>query len=359
MRNEVKDTLGVGLIGAGWVGSVRAECFQRLPGIELLAVADSDQDHLGHFADRYEVPARYLDWHELINRDNISVVHIAAPNYLHAEMIMAAANAGKHVICEKPLCLNLEEADSVIETCHRQGVKLCYAERLCFAPKFMQAKQLADAGSIGEIYSVRLSEKCGGPTSAGTWDKAQAGGGALVDIACHGIEFCRWVMDKQPVRSVYAQLNTHRHNNDSGLEDDTIIIMEFEQGRTALVESGWALKGPSQSRAEILGTEGVIHADLVGGIGLQCFTEKEIGRGNEEWPFSGYDWIWERGFPQEIAHFIECIRKDVKPRECGEDGRAVLEIMLAGYHSAATGQKVTLPFRPKGIKQPIDLWHQA
>ncbi len=355
----MKDTLKVGLIGAGWVGSVRTKCFQRLPGVALRAVADSDQARLSCFANNYDVPGCHVDWHELISRDDISVVHIAAPNYLHAEMIMASARAGKHVICEKPLCLNLEEADLVIDTCHKQGVKLCYAERLCFAPKFMRAKQLADAGDIGEIYGVRLSEKCGGPTSAKTWDKAQAGGGALVDIACHGIEFCRWVMDKQPVRSVYAQLDTHRHGNDSGLEDDTIVIMEFEQGRTALIESGWALKGPSQSRAEILGTEGVIHADLVGGIGLQCFTEKEIGQGNEEWPFCGYEWIWERGFPQEIAHFMECIREDVEPSECGEDGRAVLEIMLAAYHSAGTGQKVALPFRPKGIKRPVDLWCQG
>ncbi len=354
----MKDTLGIGLIGAGWVASVRAECFQRLPDVELRAVARRNQEHLSDFANRYDVPGCHVDWHELISRDDISVVHIATPNYLHAEMIMAAARAGKHVICEKPLCLNLKEADLVIDTCHRQGVKLCYAERLCFAPKFVRAKQLADTGGIGKIYGVRVSEKCGGPTSARTWDKAQAGGGALVDIACHGIEFCRWVMDKEPVTSVYAQLDTHRHDNDSELEDDTIVIMEFEQGRTALIESGWALKGPSQSRAEILGTEGVIHADLVGGIGLQCFTEKEIGRDNEKWPFCGYEWIWERGFPQEIAHFIECIRKDIEPSESGEDGRAVLEIMLAAYHSAGTGQKVTLPFRPKGIRQPIDLWHQ-
>ena len=359
MKKDVKETLGVGLIGAGWVASVRAECFQRLPGVALRAVADSDQDRLSYFADRYDVPGCHIDWHELISHDDISVVHIAVPNYLHAEIAMASARAGKHVICEKPLCLSMEEADLVIDTCHKQGVKLCYAERLCFAPKLMRAKELADAGEIGEICSVRFSEKCDGPSSTKAWDKAQAGGGALVDIGCHGIEFCRWVMDKQPVTSVYAQLNTHRHNNDSKLEDDTIVVMEFGQGKTALIESSWALKGPNQSRAEIVGTEGVIHADLVGGIGLQCFTEKEMGRDNEERPFSNYDWIWERGFPQEIAHFIECIREDVEPRECGDDGRAVLEIMLAGYHSAAIGQKVTLPFRPKGITRPIDLWHQG
>ena len=359
MKNDVKEVLGVGLIGAGSIGSERAKCFQRLPSVELRAVADNDQHHLSYFADRYDMPDCHVDWHELISRDDISVVHIAAPNHLHAEMAVAAAHAGKHIICEKPLCLSLEEAALMIDTCHRQGVKLCYCEHLCFAPKFVLAKQSADAGHIGEIYSVMVIEKLGGPTSARTWDKAQAGGGALIDTACHAIEVCRWVMDKQPVRSVYAQLNTHLPDNKPGLEDDTIIIMEFEQGKTALVESGWVLGESIQSRAEILGTEGVIHADLVGGIGLQCFTEKGIGRRNEEWPFSSYDWIWERGYPQEIAHFIECIREDVEPSECGEDGRAVLEIILAAYHSAGTGQKVALPFRPKGIRQPIDLWHQG
>jgi len=359
MKSDVKDTLGIGLIGAGSIGSERAKCFQRLPGIELRAVADSNHDHLSAFANEYDIPDYHIDWHELISHDDISVVHIAAPNYLHAEMAVAAARAGKHIICEKPLCLSLEEADLMIDTCHRQGVKLCYCEHLCFAPKFVLAKQSADAGHIGEMYSVMVIEKLGGPTSARTWDKAQVGGGALMDTACHAIEVCRWVMDKQPVRSVYAQLNTHLPDNKPGLEDDVIIIMEFEQGKTALVESGWVLGESIQSRAEILGTEGVIHADLVGGIGLQCFTEKGIGRRNEEWPFSSYGWIWERGYPQEIAHFIECIREDLEPSESGEDGRAILEIILAAYHSAGTGQKVTLPFQPGGISRPIDLWHQG
>jgi len=299
----------------------------------------------------------HLDWHELISRDDISVVHIAAPNYLHGEMAIASARNGKHVICEKPLCLNLEEADVVIDTCRQKGVKLCYTERLCFAPKLVQAKELADAGGIGEIRSVKYTRKYGDPSSPTAWDKAQAGGGTLVDIGCHGIEFCRWVMDKQSVKSVYAQLNTHLPDNNSGLEDDTIVIMEFAKGGTALIESSWALKGPVQSRAEILGTEGAIYADIAGG--LQSFTTKGISRGSEQWLFSRYKSIWEQGFPQEIAHFIECIREDEEPRERGEDGRAVLEIMLAAYQSAATSQKVTLPFRPKGIMRPVDLWYQG
>ena len=149
MSKELEETLGVGLIGAGWVSSVRAECFQRLPGVELRAVADSDQDQLSYFAHRYDVPACHIDWHELISRDDILAVHIATPNCLHAEMIVASARAGKHVICEKPLCLNLEEADLAIDTCHKQGVKICYAERFCFAPNLVRAKELEGAGDIG------------------------------------------------------------------------------------------------------------------------------------------------------------------------------------------------------------------
>jgi len=355
MKDNIKDILGIGLIGAGWVSSVRAECYQRLPNVKIQAIADIDQDRLTYFGNHYDVLGCHMDWQELISRSDISVVHIATPNYLHGEMIMASAQAGKHIICEKPLCLNLEEADLVIDTCHRQGVKLCYTERLCFAPKFVRAKELVDVGSIGEIYSVKYSKKGGDPTSATAWDKTRAGGGALIDIGCHGIEFCRWIMDKQPVKSVYAQLNIHRYDNDSGLEDDAIVIMEFEQGRTALIESSFALRGPSQSRAEIFGTEGVIYSELGGG--LECFTEKGVGRGSGKWIFSSHKSIWEQGYPQEIAHFIDCILEDAEPSECGEDGRAVLEIMLAAYYSAATGQKVKLPFRPKGIKQPVDLWY--
>ena len=358
MRVARDGILGVGLIGTGRVGEIRVDCYRGLPGVELCAAADNDPARLRDFASRHEIPNVHENWQELINRDDVSVVHVATPNCLHGEMAIASARAGKHVVCEKPLCLTLEEADLLIDTCRANGVKLCYAERFCFAPKLVWAKQMADSGRIGEVRCVKYNRKFHKPSPPTAWDRRLAGGGVLVDVGVHGIEYCRWVMDKNPVETVYAQLDAHLRDNNSGMEDHSIVIMEFGEGRTALVESSWALRGLVQSQAEILGTEGVLYADIVGGAQVFTLKGQNLDPQGEQWLFGGYRSISEQGFPQEIAHYMECIRDDVEPRECGEDGRAVLEIVMAAYHSAGTGRKVNLPFRPEGIERPVDLWQR-
>jgi len=136
-------------------------------------------------------------------------------------------------------------------------------------------------------------------------------------------------------------------------------LLEFEDGTVGQAESSWALKGGMDSTLEIFGTEGVVTADLLKGMGLRAFTDNgfpdawDLGRG---WVHPEYDVLWNNGYPQEDRDFVECMRTGRTPLETGEDGLAILEIMLAAYHSAGTGQKVLLPFRPKGVKVPVHLW---
>ena len=122
---------------------------------------------------------------------------------------MVAASAGKHVICEKPLCLNLEEADRMIGACRKAKVKLMYAEELCFTPKYVRLKQLVDEGALGKIHLVKQAEKHDGPHAAWFWDVRRSGGGVAMDMGCHAIEFFRWLLGgpgggKAKVHSVYA-----------------------------------------------------------------------------------------------------------------------------------------------------------
>ncbi|MFA6034046.1 MAG: Gfo/Idh/MocA family oxidoreductase, partial [Myxococcota bacterium] len=146
------------------------------------------------------------------------------------------------------------------------------------------------------------------------------------------------------------------------LDDHIIVIMEFEDGSIAQAEASWALKGGMDSVAEVYGTDGVIYGDLLRGMGIKAFSEKGFGRTRDEindtkgWQFHCHDWNWENGYPQEMMHFIDCIKTGAAPIEGAEDGKICLEIMLAAYHSAGTGRKVELPFRPKGVKFPVDLW---
>jgi len=175
----------------------------------------------------------------MLQEPDIEMVTITAPNYLHAPMTIDAAKAGKHVMCEKPLCVTLEEADQMIDTCKRQGVLLMYGEELFFTPKYLKAKEMADEGGLGKIYLIKQSEKHFGPHSDWFWDVKRAGGGALMDLGCHGIAFCWWFLGKQKIKSVFAHLSTQVNARRTKGDDEAITIIEFEDGAIGMVESSW------------------------------------------------------------------------------------------------------------------------
>src|SRR2546428_7152675 len=132
------------------------------------------------------------------------MVSITAPNRLHAQIAIDAARAGKHVVCEKPLCLTIEEADAMIDACRKAGVLLLYAEELFFAPKYLKAKQLADEGAFGRVHLVKQGEKHSGPHAEWFWDVEASRGGAGRDLRRRRIAFCWWFLGKPNIKSVYS-----------------------------------------------------------------------------------------------------------------------------------------------------------
>jgi predicted dehydrogenase len=275
------------------------------------------------------------------------------------------ARSGKHVVCEKPLCMTLDEADEMIDTCRRAGVLLLYAEELFFTPKYVRAKEMADQGAFGRLYLVKQSEKHFGPHSPWFWDMEQAGGGALMDLGCHGIAFCYWFLDRPAIRSVYCHLTTDVHGDKTTGEDNAICILEFENGATGLVENSWAKRGGMDDRVEVFGDGGLTYANLHMGNALPTYSERGYGYAVEKapgtagWSYPVYEEHWNYGIPQEMRHFARCVRGKETPIATGEDGRVVLEALCAGYASAREGRRIDLPFRPAGVKRPVDLWRQA
>src|SRR2546427_9951697 len=157
---------------------------------EVVAVASPTKGHAAGFAQRHGIPRAYTDYRELLRDPDVEMISITAPNRLHAQITIDAAKAGKHVVCEKPLCLTIEEADAMIDACRKAGVLLLYAEELLFAPKYVKAKQMADEGACGRPHLVKQGEKHSGPHSEPIWDAEQSGGGADVDLGCHGSTCC-------------------------------------------------------------------------------------------------------------------------------------------------------------------------
>src|SRR5215470_17472629 len=209
--------VGVGLVGSGFIGQAHAEAFSSSALASVRAVASRSPDRSAEFAARWGIPAWHTDYRELARRPDVDLVSVAAPNWLHRDIVVAAAEAGKHVVCEKPLARTLREADEMIAACRRAGVKLMYAEEICFAPKYVRAKELADEGALGEVYLVRQTEQHYGPHSDWFWDPEQSGGGVLMDMGCHGIEFARWVLGKPAARTVAADAGGGPRDRDDPL----------------------------------------------------------------------------------------------------------------------------------------------
>jgi len=353
--------IGVGLIGAGFIGSIHVDSFKKINDADILAVMSPPPGQAREFAEKHKIPKYFTELDEMLALEEIDMVIIGAPNHVHCEITLKAAKAGKHVVVEKPFCLNLKEADLMIDACKKAGVKLMYAEELCFTPKYVRLKGLLDEGALGKPVLLKQSEKHDGPHAPHFWDVERSGGGVTMDMGCHAFQFFRWLNGNNPVKSVYAQMSTTVHTDKTRGDDNGIIILEFENGVTAMAEESWTKPGGMDDRAEIHGTEGVAYADVLQGNSIQTYSNKGVGYAVEKagntvgWSYTMYEENWNYGFPQEMEHFVDCVRHDKTPLVTGEDGRAVMEIIFAAYESAGTGKKVELPFRTEAAK-PWDLW---
>ena len=352
----------VAILGAGFIADIHIESYHRfVPEAEIVAVCARNKEKVAAFATRHHVSKWYNDLDEIIRNSDCEVVDICLPNFLHYDAAMKAAAAGKHIIIEKPLAVTLEQADEMIAACKTAGVKLMYAEELCFAPKYERARHMVNEGAVGDIYMLKQSEKHSGPHSDWFYDINLAGGGVLMDMGCHAIAWFRWMLKNTKAKSVYASLSTVLHKGRTKGEDNAVVIVEFENGVTGVAESSWAKHGGMDDKSEVHGTGGVIYADLFMGNSSLAYSKSGYGYALEKadttvgWTFPIFEEAFNQGYPHELKHFIECVQQNKEPLVTGEDGRAVLEIIYAAYASAGQGKKIMLPFEPK-VAKPVDLW---
>jgi myo-inositol 2-dehydrogenase / D-chiro-inositol 1-dehydrogenase len=352
----------VAILGAGFISEIHLESYHRfIPEAEVVAVYARNADKAKEFAAKHHIPKWYTDVDTLIKESDCEIVDICLPNFLHADACIKAAKAGKHIIIEKPLAVTLEEADAMIYACKKANVKLMYAEELCFAPKYERVRHLVKEGAVGEVYMLKQSEKHSGPHTDWFYDINLAGGGVLMDMGCHAMEWFRWMLGNAKAKSVYASMNTVYHKDRTKGEDNSVVIIEFENGVTAVAENSWAKHGGMDDRSEVHGTGGVIYADLFMGNSAISYSKHGYGYAMEKadttvgWSFTVFEEVFNQGYPHELKHFVDCVRNNKEPLVTGEDGRVVLEILYAAYASAGQGKKIMLPFKAD-VKKPIDLW---
>jgi predicted dehydrogenase len=346
----------IGLLGAGAISRTYAVALRQVSEGRAVAVWSRTRASAERFAKEHGLDVASDRAEDVIGAAD--VVCVNSVNALHAEHAILAARAGKHVVVEKPLAVSIEQGRAIVEACRAARVGLAYAEELPFVPKFARAREIAASGDLGEVLHVFQRESHGGPYSPWFFERETAGGGVLMDMACHSVELVRFLLGKPRVTEVQARIRCTGRVHATRLDDHSITHLSFENGVSACCEASWVLQGGMQSRLEVWGTKGHLEVDLLGATGIRVFTPKGSAAALTPpgWASSLTDWAAENGYPQELSHFLRRFREGREPGESGEDGLAVLEILYAAYASAARGEAVRLPFRPEGVERAVDLW---
>lgn len=280
------------------------------------------------------------------------MVDVCLPTYLHAQIAITALEAGKHVLCEKPMAHTLEAADAMIETAEKAGVKLMIGQVRRFDHRYVNIKEQIDAGKVGRPVFIRRAERqfLPFPPDAWQWDPKR-GGGVILDIGVHATDLFRWLFGQEAIE-VYAVARSVREAaREAGSYDHAMITCKFDGGGVGFAETSWAYPqgfgGALYAQLDVVGTEGKIqYADKDTNPMLTYTTEK----GHELARYFRFMSTTEYAFEEEIRHFVRCVIEDRQPSISPRDARAALEMALAAQRSVETRQPISLP----GIK-PLPL----
>src|SRR5690625_6675002 len=260
----VPSPVRIGILGGGGIATAHLNAYATVADrAKVTAIADVDAEALSR-REAETGATGYADFKELVKDANVDAVDICLPHHLHTPAILAAAEAGKHILCEKPLCLSPEEATQVSEAVQKAGVTLMCAHNQLFMPAVAKAKEIVDSGALGPIYEVRTTDSFYNdfdPDSMG-WraNAATSGGGELIDTGYHPTYLMLHLAGAVPV-SAFAMLSTHRLKFMEG-EDSAQVLVRFDNGAVGQMVTSWAyMAAPGTDRFSVVGEKGSLSSD--------------------------------------------------------------------------------------------------
>ena len=335
----------VTMLGTGLIGMFYTMTLHNQRGADRVHIAYSRREERATvFAEEWNIPHATTDLAEAINHPETDTVVIGLPNNLHLKAVELAAEAGKGILCTKPLGRTAEEAKAMLDIVENAGVFGGYLEDLVYPPKTLKALESVRNGALGKILWVRSRETHPGPHSDWFWDLEQAGGGAIVDMGCHCIEIIRNFVGKnnKPLE-VMCWADTLVHPIDA--EDHGIALIRFESGAMGQFEVSWAFRGGMDLRDEVSGSEGTIWLNHWLRTGFEMFTA--VGQGgyvaekaesDTGWLFPVGDEVAELGYRDMFLDMFNAIDEGREPLETFYDGYVVNAIIDACYKSATSKQ---------------------
>lgn len=328
-------TVAIGLIGCGDISRAHLRGYLAVPDrAAVTAVADVDPGVAAERARQAGGAQVFASYRRMLADAAIDAVDICLPHHLHAEAIIAAAEAGKHILCEKPLCLTLAEADRIAEAVRAAGVTLMCAHNQLTLPAVVRAREIVDSGALGRVYELRTTDSFFNDFDPATmgWraDAATSGGGELIDTGYHPTYLLLYLASARPV-AVTAMLSTHRLAFMEG-EDSARVLVRFADGAVGEVVTSWAYEAaPFTEKFSLVGELGSLWSDGA------TLWHKPRGQAATAVEFPAVDSV-----PAVCADFVSRIRGRSRPVHTHEEGTDVLKVILGAYRSAHGKQEIAL-----------------
>ncbi|HEY4989726.1 MAG TPA: Gfo/Idh/MocA family oxidoreductase [Opitutaceae bacterium] len=348
-----KSPVNVAVIGAGGIGQDHLASFARHPRARVVALAEVSPERGREAADRFGIPELVQDYRKLLGRDDIDVISIALPNYLHARVALQALKAGKNVMLDKPMATNAADAAKLVAEAKRQGVLFMVGQNFRFNIETQTAKAVVERGSLGEVYHAKTSwSRRAGIPRIGSWftQKRFAGGGCTYDIGVHALDRCLYLMGEFDAAAVsgqtFAKFGPRGLGNGGwgkseidpkatfDVDDLSVALIKLKSGRTVLLEASWAAHGPlvDVNATQLFGTEAGLSLPPV-----QLYKQVRGGYVSEE-----VAPLPPAVNTNRMVHFIDCLLGKAKPYVKPAESLAVQKILDAIYVSAKTGKEVRI-----------------
>lgn len=328
----------VGIIGAGAISRAHLDGWKRLP-VELMGYYDIDRSASERAQAIYG--GRVYDSQEALLAD-VDMVDICTPGTDHKLPVLAAAAAGKAIVCEKPLARHLADCIEMVEACEAAGVALYPAHVVRFFPEFVQAQQTLTSGAIGAPAVIRTVRAGSYPRPGGTFFSNYYGdfarsGRVILDVGIHDIDYQRWCCGD--VERVFARGATF---SEEPRNDHALIVLRFTSGAIGHVQCSWAHPaGLFRTRLEIAGDGGLVEWDSLDTPSLLMHMRSADDRGHERRGGNPTE-LDEEPYGAELAHFLHCHETGATPRVTGRDGLMAVKIALAAIESMAAGRPIEI-----------------
>ncbi len=333
--------------GTGYINKVHAQAAQNL-GLELTAIVNHKADSMAEFGNRFGITRRYETVETMLKDGGVDALVVSTPNYLHAPQTIAALKAGVHVMVEKPMAMNADEAEQMCEAAEKSGALLMVAHCWRFDPDVLWLKE--QSSKLGRIirtkgYGVHVHW---GPSGWFT-QRQFAGGGAMADMGIHALDTARFLLgDPKPV-SVYAKIGTYYKDFD--VDDTGVILVEWENGTTSYIESGWwqpHSDGP-EAATQLYGMEGFgqlfptrVEIRKRRPEALEGMKEERIEVIDAGFEFPRKEHCPQSLYDAQLNYFVKCVEVKQLPNPGGLEGLMNMKVVDAAYESSRTGKVVKI-----------------